>query len=131
MLLAGDRRVRARAGSSRSTRSGSTRPGSLYDYVSNGLGSTIGAAAGWLYYAGTIILTTGLGVLIGGYIHDNLMPVVFSVRGWPASRSGCGDLIFALGLFVVLYFGVQISTRVQLTLALVSVAVVLAFFLSR
>jgi len=27
--------------------------GSLYDYVSNGLGNTIGAAAGWLYYGGT------------------------------------------------------------------------------
>ena len=40
------------------------------------------------------------------------------------------DLIFALGLFVVLYFGVQISTRVQLTLALVSIAVVLTYFLS-
>ena len=36
--------------------------GSLYDYVSNGLGKTVGAATGWLYYGGTIILTTGLGV---------------------------------------------------------------------
>ena len=103
--------------------------GSLYDYVTNGLGSTVGAAAGWLYYAGTIILTTGLGLLIGGFFHDDLMPVVFSVDGglfpiwvWQA--------IFALGLFAVLYFGVQISTRVQLTLALISVAVVLTYFLS-
>ena len=47
--------------------------GSLYDYVSNGLGQTLGAATGWLYYGGTIILTTGLGLLIGGYIHDNLL----------------------------------------------------------
>ena len=129
VLLAGDRGVRARAGSSRNTRSGSTPPGALYDYVSNGLGSVVGTASGYLYYAGTIILTTGLGVLIGGYVHDNLMPVVFSVEDglfpiW------VWDLIFALGLFVVLYFGVQISTRVQLTLALVSVAVVLTFFLS-
>ncbi len=103
--------------------------GSLYDYVTNGLGVTVGAAAGWLYYAGTIILTTGLGVLLGGYVHDNLMPGVFDVTGgllpiW------LWDAIFALGLFVVLYFGVQISTRVQLTLALVSVAVVLTYFLS-
>lgn len=103
--------------------------GSLYDYVSNGLGSTMGTASGYLYYAGTIILTTGLGVLIGGYVHDNLMPGVFSADGgllpiW------VWDLIFAVGLFVVLYFGVQISTRVQLTLALISVAVVLTFFVS-
>ncbi len=50
--------------------------GALYDYVSNGLGSTLGAAAGWLYYGGTIILTTGLGVLIGGYVHDILLPTL-------------------------------------------------------
>lgn len=103
--------------------------GSLYDYVSNGLGSTVGAAAGWLYYAGTIILTVGLGVLLGGYVHDNLMPGVFNVTSgllpiW------LWDALFAFGLFSVLYFGVRISTRVQLTLALVSVAVVLTYFLS-
>ena len=103
--------------------------GSLYDYVTNGLGSIMGAAAGWLYYGGTIILTTGLGLLIGGYVHDNLMPAVFSVDGgllpiwlWQA--------LFAFGLFAVLYFGVQISTRVQLTLAVISVTIVLVYFIS-
>ncbi len=75
------------------------------------------------------MLTTGLGVLIGGYVHDSLMPVVFSVDGglFPV---WVWDAIFALGLFAVLYFGVQISTRVQLTLALISVAVVFTYFLS-
>ena len=38
--------------------------GSLYDYVSNGLGSTLGSAAGWLYYGGAIALTVGLGGFI-------------------------------------------------------------------
>ena len=100
--------------------------GSLYDYVSNGLGSTIGAAAGWLYYGGTIILTTGLGVLIGGYVHDILLPTLGFDSGllpiwlWNA--------IWAVLLFAILYFGVQISTRVQLTLALISIVVMLAFF---
>jgi amino acid transporter len=102
--------------------------GSLYDYVSNGLGSTVGAAAGWLYYGGTIILTTGLGVLIGGYVHDILLPA-FNISGgllpiW------LWDVLAAILLFAVLYLGVQISTRVQLTLALVSVAVVLVYFIS-
>jgi amino acid transporter len=101
--------------------------GSLYDYVSNGLGQTLGAASGWLYYGGTIILTTGLGVLLGGYVHDNLLPTYeigpwFPVWVW--------DAILTALLFVVLYFGVQISTRVQLTLALVSIAVVLVFFIT-
>ena len=102
--------------------------GSLYDYVSNGLGRTIGAAAGWLYYSGTIILTVGLGVLLGGYVHDNLWPVLFESESplpiW------LWDAILAVGLFAVLYFGVQISTKVQLTLALISIAVVLVFFVT-
>ena len=101
--------------------------GSLYDYVSNGLGKTIGAASGWLYYGGTIILTTGLGVLLGGYVHDSLLPaweIDLDLPIW------LWDTIFALGLFAVLYFGVQISTRVQLTLALISIAVVLIFFVT-
>ena len=101
--------------------------GSLYDYVSNGLGKTVGAASGWLYYGGTIILTTGLGVFIGGYVHDSLLPaweIDLELPIW------LWDTIFALGLFAVLYFGVQISTRVQLTLALVSIAVVLIFFVT-
>jgi amino acid transporter len=101
--------------------------GSLYDYVSQGLGKTIGAAAGWLYYSGTIVLTTALGVLLGGYVHDNLLPV-FEVG--PFFPIWVWDAIFTLGLFVVLYFGVQISTRVQLTLALISMAVVLTFLIT-
>jgi amino acid transporter len=102
--------------------------GSLYDYVSQGLGKTIGAASGWLYYGGTIILTTALGVLLGGYVHDNLWPVLFEADSplpiW------LWDAIFAAGLLGVLYSGVQVSTRVQLTLALVSIAVVLIFFIT-
>ena len=101
--------------------------GSLYDYVSNGLGKTVGAASGWLYYGGTIILTTGLGVLIGGFVQDAVLPTLeidFSMSIW------VWDAIFALLLFVVLFFGVQISTRVQLTLALISIVVVLIFFIT-
>jgi amino acid transporter len=103
--------------------------GSLYDYVSEGLGTTVGAAAGWLYYGGTIILTTGLGVLLGGFVHDNLLPTLapdldLDVPIW------LWDVLFAVLLFVVLYFGVQVSTRVQLALALISIAVVLIFFVT-
>ena len=101
--------------------------GSLYDYVSNGLGSTLGASAGWLYYGGTIVLTTGLGILIGGYIHDFLLPAF----NWdPGISIWAWDVIWALILFGILFLGVQISTRVQLTLALISVAVVGVFMIS-
>lgn len=101
--------------------------GSLYDYVSNGLGSTLGAAAGWLYYGGTIVLTTGLGVLIGGYFHDFLLPAF----NWdPGISVWIWDVVWAVVLFAILFLGVQISTRVQLALALVSVVVVLVFVVS-
>ena len=42
--------------------------------MSNGLGSVVGTASGYLYYAGTIILTTGLAVLLGRVLRDNVMP---------------------------------------------------------
>jgi amino acid transporter len=107
--------------------------GSVYDYVSAGMGSNAGAAAGWLYYSGTMVLDAGLGVLVGGYVHDNLFtsdPAVPGVFGAKSPLPVWGwSVVFALLIFVVLYFGVQISTRVQLSLALVSVAVVLAFFI--
>jgi amino acid transporter len=97
--------------------------GSLYDYVSNGLGRTIGAATGWLYYGGTIVLTTGLGVLIGGYVHDTLQ-MEYNMEPLPI---WAWNVVWALLLFGFLYFGVQLSTRSQLTLALVSALAVLAF----
>ena len=99
--------------------------GSLYDYVTNGLGNTIGAAAGWLYYGGTIVLTCGLGVLIGGYVHDTLQ-IEFNREPLPI---WAWNGVWAVALFLVLYLGVKISTRLQLTLALISAAVVLAFFI--
>jgi amino acid transporter len=98
--------------------------GALYDYVSIGLGRTIGAATGWLYYGGTTVLTTGLGVLIGGYVYDTLL-AEFQIEPLPI---WAWNVVWALLLFAVLYFGVQLSTRTQLTLALVSALVVLAFF---
>ena len=60
-------------------------------------------------------------------MHDNLLPVLEIDLDLPI---WVWDTIFALGLFAVLYFGVQISTRVQLTLALISIAVVLIFFIT-
>src|SRR2546422_11500317 len=48
--------------------------GRLSDYVSNGLGRTIGAAAGWPYYGGTHIPARGLRVLPGGHGPSNPPP---------------------------------------------------------
>jgi amino acid transporter len=104
--------------------------GSLYDYVSMGLGGRVGGVAGWVYYGGSTVLASAIAVLIGGLIHD----AFFS----PVPGSGVVSMesplpvwawstIFAAGVFLVMYLGVQLSTRVQLILSLVSAAVVLAF----
>jgi len=106
--------------------------GSLYDYVSGGLGSSAGGVAGWIYYGGTTVLASAIACLIGFFMEfviftaDPAVPGVLSsaspLPGWAWS------LIFVAGVFLIQYLGVQLSTRVQLVLALVSALAVLAFF---
>jgi amino acid transporter len=98
--------------------------GSLYDYVSDGLGARIGSAAGLLYYVGILVLGAVLLVMIGGTVADTLTAEfgrsLLPELGW--------DLVLLVGLGAVLFAGVALSTRAQLVLALVSMAVVLVFF---
>lgn len=98
--------------------------GSLYDYVTNGLGARTGAVAGWLYYGGTTVLSSAIAVLIGGLVHDTLA----GEFGFTAIPYWGWNLAFVGLVAYVLWAGVQISTRVQLALSLISAAVVLVFF---
>lgn len=105
--------------------------GSLYDYVSMGFGGKVGGAAGWLYYGGTTVLASAIAVLIGGLIHDALFTPDPSAPGVIDVKSPlpvwAWSVIFVAAVFLIMYLGVQISTRVQLGLSLISAAVVLAF----
>ena len=60
--------------------------GSLYDYVTDGLGTKVGAAAGLLYYVGILFLGAALLPLIAGTIHDYLAAefnfTSIPVTGW-------------------------------------------------
>ena len=100
--------------------------GSLYDYVTRGLGERIGTAAGWLYYGGVTVLLTGLLLLIGGYLQSTIQ-AEFGVNPLP---SWLWTLILIVLIAGILYFGVRVSTRSQLVLALVSIVVVTIFFIS-
>ena len=97
--------------------------GSLYSYVTDGMGGRVGSAAGWLYYTGILALGAGILPMIGGTIHDTLLgefnrqPLTY--LQW--------DIVLFVILAAVLYFGVAVSTRVQLVLALISFTVVLVF----
>jgi amino acid transporter len=99
--------------------------GSLYDYVSDGLGARTGAVAGWVYYGATTVLASAIAVLIGGLIHD----IIFLEFNKEPLPYWAWNLIYVGAVFLIMWLGVQISTRVQLTLALTSAVVVLIFFI--
>ncbi len=94
--------------------------GSLYSYVTDGLGGRLGSASGWLYYTGIIALGAGILPMIGGTIHDtlqgefNVTPLPY--LGW--------DILLLVIVGAVIHFGVALSTRTQLVLALISFTVV-------
>jgi amino acid transporter len=100
--------------------------GSLYDYVTRGLGQRVGTAAGWLYYGGVVVLLVGLLLLIGGYLQSTIQSE-FRVSPLP---SWAWTLIIIALIAVILYFGVRLSTRSQLALALISIVVVTIFFIT-
>src|SRR6476660_2894299 len=99
--------------------------GSLYDYVTRGLGERVGTAAGWLYYGGVTVLLTGLLLLIGGYLQGTIQSE-FGVTPLP---SWAWTLILIALIGAILYYGVRLSTRSQLALALISIVVVAIFFI--
>lgn len=101
--------------------------GSLYDYVTMGFGSRVGGWAGWIYYGGTLLLSSAIAVLVGWFLRDNVL-LAFEID--PIMPSWAWSLIYVGLVFLILAAGVQISTRVQLLLALVSVVVVLGFFIN-
>jgi amino acid transporter len=97
--------------------------GSLYDYVTDGLGNKVGGAAGGLYYVGILALGAGILVLIGGTIYDTILG---EFNKEPIPRAAWDIILLAI-VAAVLYLGVALSTRAQLVLALVSITVVLIF----
>jgi amino acid transporter len=72
------------------------------------------------------VLLTGLLLLIGGYLQSTIQ-AEFGVNPLP---SWLWTLILIVVIAAILYFGVRVSTRSQLVLALVSILVVTIFFIS-
>jgi amino acid transporter len=100
--------------------------GALYDYVTHGFGERVGFWAGWVYYWGTMALTAAIPLIFGGIVYGLLHDDI----GWKSTPPyWVWGLINCGIIFVLLYFGVRISTRAQLTLSLVSASVVLAFMI--
>jgi amino acid transporter len=99
--------------------------GSLYDYVTDGLGMRVGGASGFLYYSGIIVLGAAILVMLGGTIHDTLLAefnhAYLSELGW--------DIVLLIIACATVFLGVALSTRAQLALALFSITVVTIFFI--
>jgi amino acid transporter len=96
--------------------------GALYDYVGEGFGKPVGLFAGWVYYGGAMVLTMAIGLAFGGFVSLTLLTVHDVHINW---------IWFALAFWIVAWaisvLGVRISTRAQLVLALVSIAIVFAW----
>jgi amino acid transporter len=99
-------------------------PGALYDYVGEGFGKPAGLFAGWIYYGGAIMLTLAIGLAFGGFVSLTLLGVHDVHINWIWFT-----LAFWIVAWAISWLGVQISTRAQLVLALVSVAVVFGWAL--
>jgi amino acid transporter len=97
--------------------------GALYDYISAGFGEKAGFVFGWVYLGGLIVLAVAIPLLIGGIASDWLLSHNIKIPYWVL------DLIYCAIVFAVLYFGVKISTRVQLALVFVSASVVTIFMI--
>jgi amino acid transporter len=98
--------------------------GGLYDYVADGFGEGAGFLAGWVYYGGAALLSVGASLAFGGFLSLTLSTTVSIDISWWVGAIGIWVVAFVVG-----YLGVQISTRLQLTLALTSMAVVFLFVL--
>ncbi len=98
--------------------------GSLYDYVSHSAGPRVGLVSGWLYYGAMLILGVATFLLLGGLTQTFLQAILSVSVPWGVLALGYVALITA-----IVVIGVQVSIRAQLVLALVSMAVVLAFSL--
>ena len=96
--------------------------GALYDYVGEGFGRPTGLFAGWVYYGGAFMLTMAIGLAFGGFASLTLQGVHGVDINWIWFT-----LAFWLVAWAISVLGVQLSTRAQLVLALVSVAVIFAW----
>jgi amino acid transporter len=97
--------------------------GALYDYISAGFGERVGFVFGWVYQGGLLVLAVAIPLLIGGVTADWLGSHNINIPYWVL------DLVYVGILFCVLYFGVRISTRVQLALVMVSATIVTIFLI--
>lgn len=96
--------------------------GALYDYVTDGFGQRVGFLAGWVYYGGMTLLSIAIFPAFGGFMALTLLGNHdIDISWWILA------LLAIVLVFGMTILGVQLSTRAQLVLAAVSIAVILGW----
>ena len=99
--------------------------GAVYEYVNNGFGNRVGFLGGWIYYGGMLGLATAIFPAFGGFLNGTLKSHLGIDVPWLVLALLA--VVLVTGLVVL---GVEISVRLQLVIALISIAVVFAFAVS-
>jgi amino acid transporter len=101
----------------------SASPGSLYSFITRGLGLNAGFLAGWCLILA--YLFTGMAVLAGSV---NYAVILFGMMGIGAHGFLLPLLLFGIGCFaawLIAYRDIQLSTRLMLILEAISMVVIL------
>lgn len=99
--------------------------GSIYTYIAQAFGPVQGFLGGWLYMFAVLALTIAIVAGVAGFTTDFLAGFVGVNVHWLVIMA-----IEIVVLFLLSYFDVRWSTRLQLTLVAVSVLIVLALALT-
>ena len=97
----------------------SATPGSLYTFVTRGLGSEAGFVAGWALISAYLL--SGMAVLAGTINYANLLLDAAGLHAAPLALYAVG----AAGVWVIAYRDVRLSTRVMLVLEFASMLLIL------
>jgi amino acid transporter len=97
----------------------SATPGSLYSYVTRGLGVNMGFLAGWCLILA--YLFTGMAVLSGAVNYAGLLLDMLHLHTSPVALYAVGSF----GAWRIAYKDIKLSTRVMLVLEVVSMALIL------
>ncbi|MCC6187475.1 MAG: APC family permease [Anaerolineales bacterium] len=97
--------------------------GAIYNYASRAFGPETGFMGGWVYLFATLLLTIAIIAGVAGWVTEFLMMIGVLSQPVPYLWLAVALVECAL-LFLLSYFDVRISTRTQLWLVSVSVALV-------
>jgi amino acid transporter len=98
----------------------SATPGSLYSYVTRGLGMHAGFVTGWCLILAYLL--TAMAVLAGTVNYSDLLLHELHLHAPPLLLYGVGTL----GVWLIAYKDIRLSTRVMLVLEVVSMVLILS-----